>query len=132
MRLRTGLKRDLPDSRDYIYKFKRCAWWLPGSVDLRSYCSPVEEQGEIGSCTGQALAGNIEFLDCLNDGIHIDVSRLFIYYNERMIEGTIEEDSGAYIRDGIKTLAKYGVCPESMHPYIIDRFRDKPSDECYK
>ena len=53
-------------------------------------------------------------------------SRLFIYYNERMIEGTVDEDSGAMIRDGIKTVAKLGVCAEAVWPYDIARFTDEP------
>jgi C1A family cysteine protease len=58
-------------------------------------------------------------------------SRLFIYYNERVIENTVDSDSGAMIRDGIKTMAKQGACPEPMWPYQIEKFRIKPSATCY-
>lgn len=125
-----GWKKDLPDQRDYIYK-RKFRFFLPKEVDLRRYCSKVENQGFLGSCTAQAIAGNIELLDRKDDGIYSDVSRLFIYYNERTIEGTINEDSGAYIRSGIKSLKKWGVCNESLFPYDISRFREKPSRECY-
>ena len=58
-------------------------------------------------------------------------SRLFIYYNERVIEGTVNTDAGAMLRDGIKTVAKQGACPEPMWPYLIARFKTKPSAACY-
>ena len=59
-------------------------------------------------------------------------SRLFIYYNERAIEGTVNEDAGAYIRDGIKALNKQGACFESTWPYITSRFKTKPNALAYK
>ena len=58
-------------------------------------------------------------------------SRLFIYYNERVIEGTVNTDAGAMLRDGIKTVAKQGACPEPMWPYLIAGFKTKPSAACY-
>src|SRR5262249_16064029 len=59
-------------------------------------------------------------------------SRLFIYYNERVMEGTVDSDSGAMIRDGIKSVAQQGDCPETMWLYDIAKFRDKPSAGCYQ
>src|SRR5207244_3996765 len=104
---------------------------LPRSVDLRRGCSPVEDQGQLGSCTGNALAGAVEFLE-KRDGIPlVNVSRLFIYYNERVIEHTVADDAGAMIRDGIKTLVKQGTCSEKRWPYVIARFAVKPSAACY-
>jgi C1A family cysteine protease len=100
-------------------------------VDLRPLCSPVEDQGSLGSCTAQALAGNIELLDVKDGNAYTDVSRLFLYYNERALEGTVDYDSGAYIRDGIKTLSKDGICEEKLYPYDISKFRDKPSAIAY-
>ncbi len=123
--------RDLTDQRDYIYKPK-LRFFSPKKVDLRKYCSKVEDQNELGSCTAQALAGNIELLDKKIDGVYTDVSRLFIYYNERKIEGCVNIDSGAYIRDGIKSLKRWGVCDEELLPYDISLFKQEPSPECYK
>src|SRR5436309_3241242 len=98
-----GWVPDLPDHRDVRYGVvRRVPAQLPRSVDLRQWCSAVEDQGALGSCTGNALAGAVEFLE-KKDGVArlVDASRLFVYYNERAIEHTIGEDSGAMIRDGI-------------------------------
>jgi C1A family cysteine protease len=130
---RYGWIPDLPDHRDRLYgAVRRVPRKLPRSVDLRAQCSPVEDQGSLGSCTGNALAGAVESLERKEGASRlVDVSRLFIYYNERAIEHTIAEDSGAMIRDGIKTLVKQGVCGESKWPYVIARFAKKPPASCY-
>ena len=138
-RLETGKKQgygwvpDLPDHRDQLYGVvRRMAAKPPSSVDLRPKCSPVEDQGNLGSCTGNSLAGAVEFLE-KKDGVpFINVSRLFIYYNERVIEHTVNEDAGAMIRDGIKALVKQGVCSEKKWPYVVSKFTKKPSSACYK
>jgi C1A family cysteine protease len=124
-----GWKPDLPDRRDKIYKAKLMP--LPPKIDLRPYCSPVENQGDIGSCTANALAGALEFLELKDKAPYEDKSRLFIYYNERVIENSILEDSGAMIRDGIKTLASKGVCSEKSWPYDPDQFATMPPKDCY-
>jgi len=130
---RYGWVPDLPDHRDLLYGAVRpVPPTLPPRVDLRQTCSAVEDQGNLGSCTGNALAGAIEFLERKNKVPFIDASRLFIYYNERVIEGTVKSDSGAMIRDGIKTLKKQGVCSEKRWPYIISKFAVKPAAPCYK
>ena len=127
-----GWMPDLPDQRDYkfsaVYKIPAK---LPASVDLRSQCPPVEDQGNLGSCTANALAGALEFLELKDNVKYADLSRLFIYYNERVIEHTVSSDSGAMLRDGIKTLAKQGVCAEAKWPYVIALFTKKPSAACY-
>src|SRR6202789_2141611 len=123
---------DTPDHRDYLYSAIAPKVKLPPKVDLRSEDSPIENQGHLGSCTANALAGNLQFLERVSGQTYKDVSRLFIYYNERAVEGTVGFDSGAMIRDGIKVLAKYGVCPESTWPYEISGFTRKPTTLCYK
>lgn len=117
-------RKDKPDSRDYIYKGVRVDQAV---VDLRPYMTAVEDQGRLGSCTGQAVAGAIEYLN-KRSGAITDVSRLFIYYYERLIEGTVNTDSGAYIRDGIKAVSHYGAPLEKLWPYSITKFRDAPSE----
>lgn len=122
---------DIPDRRDYLYSAIRPVIRIPKKVDLRRGCSKIEQQGRLGSCTAQALAGSIEFLDKKIDSKYVDVSRLFIYYNERAIEGTVEYDSGASLRDGIKTLKNDGACHEKTWPYVISKFDKKPLRKCY-
>lgn len=121
-------KREPVDARDRVYKPK--AIILPKTVDLRSNCSPIEDQGQLGSCTGNAVAGVVEYLD-RKSGKNLDISRLFIYYEERVLIGTVGFDSGAYIRDGIKVLNKKGAPLESIWPYNINRFTTKPNVAAY-
>ncbi len=131
---RYGWIPDLPDQRDYLYSAPvHLLKALPASVDLRPGCPPVYNQDASGSCTAQAIAGAIEFDQIKQKLAQIFVpSRLFIYYNERAMEGTINSDSGAMIRDGIKSVATQGVCPESEWPYIISQFAVKPPQKCYQ
>ena len=119
-------KVDKVDTRDYKYQLTSIT--NPNYVDLRSYCSPIENQGTLGSCTGQAIAGAIELLNKRN-GKPTDVSRLFIYYYERLLLGTVNYDSGAYIRDGIKATNHYGASLETYWPYNIRKFRLEPVNE---
>jgi len=121
--------RDKPDFRDHIYQLAPLSI-IPTSVDLRQYCSTIEDQGNLGSCTGNAIAGQIELIDRKNGKI-LDVSRLFIYYQERVLENTVRYDAGAYIRDGIKACYTWGAPRETTWPYIISRFATKPSTAAY-
>ena len=116
--------RDKKDPRDYKYQVTNVV--QPDSVDLRNYCSIIEDQGNLGSCTGNAIAGAIELLNRRNNK-PTDVSRLFIYYYERYLEGTVNYDSGAYIRDGIKACYTYGAPLESLWPYDITKYKSKPN-----
>jgi C1A family cysteine protease len=117
--------KDKPDSRDYLYRTTKSR--IPLRVDLRGWCTTVEDQGNLGSCTGQAIAGAIEYLNKRYTR-PTDVSRLFIYYYERELIGTINWDSGAYIRDGIKVVSKKGAPLERHWPYNINRFATRPSN----
>ena len=128
-----GWARDLPDARDFLYAapLVRFPQGLPPSVDLRPDCPPVYDQGQLGSCTGNGIAAAIEF-DLMKQNAQAFIpSRLFIYYNERAIEGTINQDSGAQIRDGIKAVATLGAPPETDWPYDIGKFAVKPPDSAY-
>jgi C1A family cysteine protease len=130
---RDGWIPDVPDQRDMLYGAVRpVPPTLPLHIDLRPTCSSVEDQGNLGSCTGNALAGAVEFLERKDNVRFIDASRLFIYYNERAMERTIKSDAGAMIRDGIKTLKNQGVCSERSWPYIISKFAVKLGAACYK
>jgi len=127
-----GWLPDRPDHRDKLYTaIAKPPKKLPASVDLRPLCSRVENQKELGSCTANALVGNLELLEKKAGKPATNLSRLFVYYNERVLEGTVNEDSGAFLRDGIKTLVKQGVCTEKKWPYVISRFAAKPSLSCF-
>ena len=109
---------------------------LPANVDLRKFCSPVFDQGQIGSCTGNALVGAMEYLENKSKefevgGKFVNLSRLFVYYNERNMEGTINQDAGAQISDGVKSLATQGVCTEAAWPYFTYEYAKKPSATAY-
>ncbi len=129
-----GWQRDVPDFRDMSFslpiQFRNAV--LPAKVDLRNLHVVVFQQDTLGSCTANAIA-TAHLFDQIKQQSKTPVvpSRLFIYYNEREIEGTIGTDSGAQIRDGIKSIARQGVCHEESWPYIISKFAKKPSDKCY-
>jgi C1A family cysteine protease len=144
---RYGWVPDLPDHRDLLYAAPVAAFQaLPPKVDLRPDCPHIYNQKELGSCTANAIAAALEFDQKKQKLMDIFTpSRLFIYYNEREIEETVNEDSGAMIRDGIKSVAKQGACPEEKNkqhpasdglwPYDPDyavRFRQKPPQKCYE
>ena len=105
---------------------------LPPRVNLRAGCPAVYDQGRLGSCTANAIAGALQFDQARQRQADVFTpSRLFIYYNERTIEGTVDEDAGAMLRDGIKTVAKQGAPHEPLWPYVIARFRARPSPAAY-
>ncbi|QDX30453.1 C1 family peptidase [Dickeya poaceiphila] len=114
-----GYTPDHPDIRDHLYAPDPSVLkTLPSKVDLTPTFE-VYDQGPIGSCTANALAGAVEFERLkIGEQPNFIPSRLFIYYNERAVEGSVKYDSGARIRDGIKVLHKLGVCPEEEWPYV--------------
>jgi len=129
---RFGWTPDLPDARDYMYSAPEAVLTkLPTKVDLRSKMPKVYDQGELGSCTANAIGAAFEFSQVKQGGTDFMPSRLFIYYNERAMEGTIDTDSGAMIRDGMKSIAKLGVCTEDTWPYDIPKFTQKPTGKAY-
>ena len=132
---RYGWLADTPDQRDHLYAAPVAHLAkLPLKIDLRPRCPEIiYDQGQLGSCTGNAIACAIQF-DRLKQNSKPDFipSRLFIYYNERDMEGTVASDSGAQIRDGIKSVAKLGDCREAEWPYDIARFATRPDAGCYR
>lgn len=125
---------DLPDQRDHIYAAPISLMAaMATKVDLRPQCPQVVDQGELGSCTANALAYAHEFDQMKQKAAKpFSPSRLFIYYNERVMEKTVNSDAGAQLRDGIKSIAKQGVCPETLWPYDIAKFAKKPTAKAYK
>ena len=142
-----GWKPDLPDHRDYVIDEHPTTvhlftpprsltgiapgkGGLPARLDLSQFCSPVEDQGALGSCTAQAVVGVVEYLERRAMKRHVDASRLFVYKTGRMIDGYVG-DTGLSVRTGMKALATFGAPPERYWPYDIDRFDDDPGAFVY-
>lgn len=122
-----GWVADTPDARDYSYKIARPeVIALPASVDLRSQFPAVYDQGSLGSCTAQSVAALLQY-----HRKAIKPSRLFLYYNTRVLEGTVRSDSGAQIRNAIKAAAKTGGPRETLWPYTVSAFARKPVAAAY-
>ena len=134
-----GWHRDLPDSRDYTAAhaavkgilgrstpLKAAVRKLPASVDLREWCSPIEDQANLGSCTANAGLGVLEYFQRRAFQQHLDGSRLFLYKATRDLLGW-EGDTGAYLRTTMKAMALFGVPPEEYWPYDVTQFDVEPS-----
>lgn len=134
-----GYHPDKLDSRDHKRKMNVHRSIKESSVkvvDLRDRCPSVYDQGKLGSCTANAICGNYSYIylqeKLLPPSDEKFFSRLFLYWNEREIEGTIEKDSGASLRDGLKAVNKIGVPFEEYWPYDIDKYSEKPSNEAFE
>ena len=138
-----GWERDLPDFRDFTVqspdvkeirskssRLKKVAKAVPGSVDLREWCSPIEDQGDLGSCTANAGAGLLEYYQRRAFGKYLNGSRLFLYKAARNLLGWTG-DQGAYLRTTMKAMALFGVPPESHWPYDVAQFDVEPPAFCY-
>ena len=128
-----GWKPSLPDFRrpKFAMPAHLVATPLPTSVDLRPKCPPVYDQGDLGSCTANAAAGDYEFLLMKEGKPAYTPSRLFIYYNERVLEDSVKEDSGASLSDGFKVMKTKGAPHETLWPYDVKKFTVKPSNAAY-
>jgi C1A family cysteine protease len=103
---------------------------LPPSVDLRASDSPIEDQGQLGSCTAHAVVGIAEHLQRTLHSQHIDASRRFLYKVTRSLLGWTG-DTGAFLRNTIQAMRLFGLCPESFWPYAADQFDEEPTAFCY-
>lgn len=135
-----------PDHRDFIIDEHpdTASWFVqtdalgnavppsapPPALDLSEYCSPVEDQGQLGSCVAQAVCGVVEFLERRNLKSHVEASRLFVYKTGRQLLGWTG-DTGLYVRTGMQALAVFGVAPERYWPYDVLRFDEEPPAFCY-
>lgn len=133
-----GWKPDLPDPRDYKYQVRKRVKLKSTNNWAKIVRPPILDQGNLGSCTGHGTtsAMNILYLNGHVQDNHakspVPFSRLQAYYNGRLMEGTVNEDSGCQIRDVIKQIAKLGVCSDATWPYNITQFAKKPSKKSYK
>jgi C1A family cysteine protease len=145
-----GWVPDVPDARDHMFSITKPEFLtgpLPAMIDLREQQAlsgfPILDQGELGSCTANAIAAAMTYASSkqggakklsqvtLGDGNTFSPSRLFIYYNERVMEGSVSSDAGAMLRDGIKSVNQLGACKEATWPYIISQFTTKPTDTAF-
>jgi C1A family cysteine protease len=127
-----GWNPDIPDGRDLMYAAPpEVVSQLPAQVDLRGQCPVVYDQGQLGSCTANAIGAALEFDQLKQGESAFTPSRLFVYYNERAIEGTVSSDAGGQIRDGVKSVNQLGAPPETDWPYDITKFADKPAQQAY-
>ena len=138
-----GWSPDIPDQRDRVVTNKMIVdelklnnsplldnIRLPPHVDNRSFCSPIEDQGALGSCTAQAVVGLMEYLMRRGGIKHIDGSKLFVYKVTRKLLGWTG-DTGAYLRSTIKAVSAFGVPPEKHWPYIIENYEIEPDAFLY-
>lgn len=122
-----------PDFRDLKFTLSQEQLQPIKSVYLSDhYKTPLPyNQGDLGSCTANGIGFLVHF-DLLNKHTQLpqhifQPSRLFIYYYERLAEGTVGQDAGAIIRDGIKVIADAGVCSEDAWPYDVSQFTEEPT-----
>lgn len=129
-----GYLRDSLDARDYIFTARpEVLRALPPQVDHRTtgFMPAVYDQGQIGSCVGNACTSAFDFIHAKQGLGFLVPSRLFDYYNARDIEGHAGSDAGAQIRDGVKVLATLGTCPETEWPYDTSKVLVKPPAKDY-
>ena len=120
-------KPDLPDHRDRVFSLTAPAA-LPAFVEPLGSTDKVEDQGQLGSCTGNSTTTALE----ISLKTSTQYSRLMAYYNGRLIENNVKRDDGAMIRDVIKGVQTYGVATETKWPYDIKKFARKPTVTAYK
>lgn len=125
-----GWKPSPPDFRD-LHFAPPMSLSVPIKVDLRPQCPPIYDQGNLGSCTSMGVGGLAQFLMMKEKHESFVPSRLFIYYGERVIENSVNEDAGANIRDGMKVVSQLGCPHESTWPYVISQFAKKPPQVAY-
>lgn len=121
---------------DILNFFRKVLWdngmWLPETVDLRSKCPPIYDQGGLGACTGFASAKGLrEALGIMADRPVPEMSALFAYWNCRSAEHTIDRDAGATIVDSIAVLLHEGACPETFDPYHTEVFNHPPTKSAF-
>jgi hypothetical protein len=126
-----GYRPEKQNSKDKKYSASRDRQ-LPPKVDLRSYMTPVENQGNSNSCTANAMAGAYEYLTNRILGQSADVSRLFIYYNARELDGDCSQDQGTYLKSCVKVLRKHGACSENTWSFDLDQILEQPPKKAYK
>ncbi len=143
-KLGMGWLPDYPDHRDYTVEHEEVRPLLEsleiagdreppqvaGKCDLRPWCSPIENQFSLGSCTANAGVGLLEYYERRAFGKHLDASRLFLYKVTRNLLNW-SGDTGAFLRTTMAALVLFGVPPEEYWPYRINDFDKEPTAFCY-
>lgn len=128
-----GLLPDKPDKTEKLWSLPSGAKTvIPAKTDFSALFPAVYDQGELGSCTANGLLAAVDYIRKLQGLSYVYPSRLFLYYNERDIEGTVDEDAGARIQDGVKSLMRQGVCHETTWQYNVAKFKVKPPAKAYQ
>jgi C1A family cysteine protease len=125
-----GKAREHFDASRFSKKLELSERGLPFRHENTRWCSPIEDQGPLGSCTAQAVVGLVEFMQRRHGGDYADGSRLFLYKVSRNLLGWTG-DSGAYIRTALKAAVTFGVPPERFWPYDVARFEEEPTAFLY-
>ena len=133
MKRHLGTGRDSVSPLDWKYRpHPSVVRRLPAVVDLRRHCPPVYDQLHLNSCSANAIAAALRYDEIREGRPQVpSPSRLFIYYNERVLAGCVGTNSAVSLRDGYRTVARVGACPEPMWPYVIRRFRRPPTPRCF-
>lgn len=130
--LKINTQKSTPDARDHQLKLLNPKLKISKSVNLKSELPYIFDQGRIGSCTANSAGSMYSWIVKKNNGQTFIPSRLFLYYNTRVIQGTVGYDSGASLRNTMKSLKDYGVCPETSWAYLYDNLFTKPTSTCYE
>lgn len=124
-----GWKPDRPDHRDRLFQMPSPALKMPLRTDLAPQMSRVEDQSDLGSCTANSSTTAFEFLYKKAGKAIQQLSRLYVYYFSRVLDGTNpNDDAGSYLRTVMKCMASYGACLESIWPYDITKYNVQPGD----
>ena len=137
-----GWLPDLPSINDYTSEHKKvkpllakvhktgAKPTLATSMDLRAWCSPIEDQLNLGSCTANAGVGMAEYYERRAFGKYINASRLFLYKTTReLLKST--GDTGAFLRSTMEAMVLFGLPPEDYWPYVVANFDNEPSAFLY-
>lgn len=111
---RLGWHKDPRDERDHI---KGRVAEVPDIVDLSGIIPLVRDQGNLGSCTGFGIGSNLTGC-AMQLGVYSEwFSPTWIYNGARLIEDTLPYDDGAYPRDCLEFIRKWGCLLEHFRPY---------------
>lgn len=126
-----ALNKSVHDERDHVYKQSQSE--IRQVVDLKEWASPVQDQLDLSSCVAAALTDAYELrVKKLYPETFTELSKLFVYYNARLLEGLTGYDDGTTLRTALKGAAHFGICSEDLWPYNYSNLHIKPTPICYR